>query len=808
MMLETTTAPSLEPDSESPRRPWWVGLWAPVALLALLGVFFGPALAAGTMLAPHDGIALNYPLRLLWATVIRHGELPFWNPYNFGGMPFLATMHPGIFFPVNWFFLVLSPLAAWNAVVITAYWTAGLGAYGFGRALTLSRAASFAMATTFMLSGFLVAHLEQLMMIQAAALLPGLLWAVERFRRTLARRYAVAGCVLVALQILVGFPMMVALSLGVAGAYALFRALSLGGRDRWTFLGTLAGAIALAVGLCLFQLLPTLAFIPNTQRDAISYDYLTWHSLHPRQVLMYWFPFLFGGPVSWLSPTRFWGIGPYLVEIIGYMGLGAIALTTVAATRWKSPAVRFWLGVAVVGLVLSFGRYTPLYRLWALLPVVKTMPGAGRHALEVDMAISVLVGYGFEHLMSAETALRRKLAGWGLAAAAVPVALGALVIALVGGFIAARMQPFMPDGIEIGKALTLANPGVWWPLALAVMLAGLAVATVRRPGRLVQAAWVAFLALDLAVFGQHVGWRQTSPLPGAELPSAAPIVPAGEERLLSVASLRFPYDDFAHASALHYALLGALKGERAIGGYDSFYYARYGQLVGLKDCVGMLTDARVWEPKHHYFDLLNLRTLRLDAALADTPTWKARLGGDRWRRLGTEPGVVLFENTRRMPRAWRVSSAVNLTPDEIDARVRGEAPFDPAAEALVENTRPMTVPFTAGPVTAVTRSMNRIELTTDGDGPGLVVLSENFDPGWTASEGPTNYPLNRVDATLMGIEVPSGHHLVTLNYEPPHWWRGLQASTGALVLLLLWALWPRRRRPLVAQVPAASGRSH
>lgn len=770
----------------------WGRCWPPALLLALLLAYFGPALASGVMLAPHDGIALNYPVRLLWAEALRHGEWPFWNPFQFGGQPFLATVHPGLFFPPNWLFLILPALWAWNAIVITAYWGAGVGAYAFGRAIGLFRPAALAVAVTFMLSGFLIAHLEQIMMVQAAAFLPALLWAVERLRLTGRARYAMAGCVLLALQVLVGFPMVVALSLLVVGPYALFRGLGLPRGERSKFFLALAGALGLALGLCLVQLLPAMAFIPLTQRGHIPYEYLTWHSLHPRQLLLYWVPYLVGGPVSWLSPTRFWGIGPYLVEIAGYAGLGALALATVAAIgRFKDSQTRFWLAIAAVALLLSFGRYTPLYQLVAHLPVIKTMPGPGRHALEVDMALAVLAGLGLQALATAAPGVRRRLAGWGLAVAAGPVLLTAVGVALLAPRVIARMQPLMPPDIALSRALTLANPGLWVPIALAAVLAVALFAVVRRPGPLSQAALLAVMVGDLAVFGHHVGWRQLSPTPGDALVTRAPAMPTSEERLLSVAASRYPYDNFQRAQTLRYGLLAAMHGDRAIGGYDSFYYARYGRLLGFKDSSGLLTDPRVWDPAHQAFDILALRTLRLEASLVDSPIWRQRLAGDRWRPAGEAPGVAIFTNTRHLPRAWRPPTAVVLGEADVDARVRGEQPWEARREALVEGASPG--PLSGGPVTARTLGLNRIALETDGPGPGLVVVSEGYDPGWSAFSGDRELRVRRVNALLIGVEVPAGRHTVTLSYEPPLWRAGLAGSALSLLLLGGWAAWRVRR---------------
>ena len=59
-------------------------------LAALPALALAPAVAEGRLLAPGDGTALHYPLRVEAWDAWRHGELPSWNPGVFSGVPLLA----------------------------------------------------------------------------------------------------------------------------------------------------------------------------------------------------------------------------------------------------------------------------------------------------------------------------------------------------------------------------------------------------------------------------------------------------------------------------------------------------------------------------------------------------------------------------------------------------------------------------------------------------------------------------------------------------------------------------------------------
>ncbi|NNE10320.1 MAG: hypothetical protein HKN20_17300, partial [Gemmatimonadetes bacterium] len=49
-----------------------------------------------------DFIYQNYPYRAFHAEEIAGGTFPFWNPFQFGGMPFFADVQTAAFYPPNW----------------------------------------------------------------------------------------------------------------------------------------------------------------------------------------------------------------------------------------------------------------------------------------------------------------------------------------------------------------------------------------------------------------------------------------------------------------------------------------------------------------------------------------------------------------------------------------------------------------------------------------------------------------------------------------------------------------------------------
>src|SRR5882757_5033175 len=75
--------------------------WAALAYaLATLSLAY-PALGGGFLVTPmSDQYLGGYPVREFAAQSLRHGTgFPLWNPYLYGGMPYVAAMHGDIFYP-------------------------------------------------------------------------------------------------------------------------------------------------------------------------------------------------------------------------------------------------------------------------------------------------------------------------------------------------------------------------------------------------------------------------------------------------------------------------------------------------------------------------------------------------------------------------------------------------------------------------------------------------------------------------------------------------------------------------------------
>src|SRR5437773_7278267 len=183
-------------------------------------VYFWPALWEGRALSPDDGVIFNIPLRVAAANLLRSGQLPLWNPYIFSGFPLHAAAQAGLLFPLNWFYLVSSPRVATNLMMLSTYALAAVGAYCYARRAGADIAGAIATSLIWQWSAFMVEQIGHTNIMQTAALLPWLLWAIDAYIQTGEPRRGILIIVLLALQVFAGHQQTLVYSILLATAYA------------------------------------------------------------------------------------------------------------------------------------------------------------------------------------------------------------------------------------------------------------------------------------------------------------------------------------------------------------------------------------------------------------------------------------------------------------------------------------------------------------------------------------------------------------------------------------------------------------
>jgi hypothetical protein len=669
-----------------------------IALVLLPLLYFYPVLLGQVFLAPGDGWAQNFPLRVLAGQIIADGQLPLWNPYIFAGMPLAASVYPGAFYPPNWLFAVLPPVWAMNIVVITTYHLALIGAYLYARRIGITRLGALLTGVAFAFGGFMINHLSHTSRIGAAAWLPWVLLAIENITRStswrMAWRWAALGAAFIALQFVAGEPQMVAFTVLVCAPCALFALKNCADRTaRFRSLMALAVMIVCGVLMCLPQLLPSLELLAQSERNDPGPQFFDSYSFPPKQLPALIFPYFFGGAM--LPPFRLpnWG-DAYPAQMAGYVGLltwlfALIGLLSfrLTAKAGESPEAAdarrrmwLWLGIAAAAMILAFGGYLPfeLNHLLYRVPGYKAFRGSYRHTFEFTFALGVLGGLGATRLSLLTGEFKRRAMLRGTLALTLIVAFVAVLYRFFGSKLASGANP------RPSNAASFSNPEFFVPiLCFLVSAAALwlyALSPSRRLAVFTPLLLVCVLLLDVAAYGHFFQWRTVNANTAERLadPLAIQLIKSRESdwnsfRVMSHVTMPGDYALFwpedPNFDAVNQPNTSLLRGLQSVSGYDVLRPARIGEITGTTGAMlnGYVQDAKSFSLEDRGLDLLNVKYLLVGHGGATNRKTGVDFDGVYFARtyFGVEmkPGSKLTTTTGNVPATEIaiVSSMANST---------------------------------------------------------------------------------------------------------------------------------------------------
>jgi hypothetical protein len=148
--------------------------------------------------------------------------------------------------------------------------------------------------------------------------------------------------------------------------------------------------------------------------------------------------------------------------------------------------------------------------------------------------------------------------------------------------------------------------------------------------------------------------------------------------------------------------------------------------------------------------------------------------------------VRILENADAFPRAWIVHAA-RIGPRDWVLNELKTSPPDFRQVVLLESSPPEMSRPAAGEVESAaitTYEANKIVLTATASSPGMLVLSEVYDPGWRAYVDGKRVDLYEANYAFRAVPLPAGEHTVELRYEPVSLRAGFFISTASLFAAL------------------------
>ncbi len=796
----------------------------PILLTALMGLFvwvFADVLFGGGMFVFRDAAHFYYPLFQFtteqWTdTLWTGGQVPLWNPYENLGMPLAANPAASVFYPGKLVFAMPIGFAwAYRLYVLGHLLLAAGGVYRLARHFETGVTAAGVAAISYAFSGSVLQQYCNVIFLVGAAWLPIAMLAADRMlaKESGRIRWAVLFGTVLALMVLGGDPQMAYNAGLLATMLAIWRwrherrsAEHVPGRHRFWKSRPVMLALAAVVGLILsaVQVLPSLEFAQRSGRiDEPMADRLLARS----------------EPGTHAAHRYHFSVGPW--RMAEYVWPNVAGRQYPVHHRWFEVMPgegRIWTPSLYMGLL-------PLLLALAAMRFRRTRDGVVNAArvrwLSWTVVLALLAGFGFHGLGWAVQEIRFLCGGPPIAPGEVGAPFGGvywLMTVFLPGYASFRYPAKLLVVAGLGLSVLAA---IGWDRVFAtpsprfrrnlIRLAGLSLCGVIA-SLAIRPFWHKWLAgvepdmlfgpLDtsgaandlLLAFGQtallcgafwwltrprgiHVRWTTTVAL----ILVAADLALANRWMVATA-----PARQWEEPSMLATEIRAAGKTENSIAPVriyrDPFLMSSEWRSTGSPD---RMAEAMQWDR-----DTL-LPKYQLAAGLAMTEVEGTMMPADYraflWETTGG-PDQFATAQFAILPRDAVLPQGERIETDAADVSLWHNPWHLPRVWVSYENDRQQR-PAEYARLTHYTP--RRVEVEALLESPGMVVLADQFYPGWkvevrTDGATPRSKPIVRVHRVMRGVALPPGRHDLVFQYDPASFRYGaILSAAGWLGVVLV-----------------------
>jgi hypothetical protein len=753
--------------------------WHCLSLLAAFVIIFFHQIIFATSFFWEDFLFYFYPVRNFATTSLANGEIPLWNPFTFGGMPFQADIQTTVFYLPNWLlipFVSDGKLNAWynEMLIIAHFFVAGVTMFYCAKSFGLSRTSATFSALAYMLSGFSIVHTIHQVVITQVAWFPLI---IRLFKKTLEERsllwMTLSGFIL-SLAVLGGHPQFTLYFFFFLFIFFLFE-IDNTIRDaksnaqpfpskiilHTAFLA--AGVIVMAIGLSAIQLLPTFELANRSVREEITFVKSSEGQLSWQQLLTLLIPKFFGTANHLLAdnPLRYWGPQTYwnFWETCIYVGVCVLALAVVSFSLVKKNRyVAFFVCYAVFALLYALGDNFFVHKIfYETIPGFDKFRSMGRWGFFFTFSFAMLSGFGLQQMLSRnkEITIFPKII-FSLAGISLLVVF-AIQTNLLDGFIRwqARnggLKNLLPQE-SFSLAFLVAQSQVIGSFTIVLLCCAVMFFLWKKNASLFFVLLLFVMQfVDIAIFGFLQNNGTTSPNQYF----------TQRERLVNFLKEEGKKNYFR----VNARNRGTVIVDRNQGMLDQIF---------LMEGYTPLALQRVLPPVANPDDgyrLLNTRfRVKFDTVMVGTqPRSQMRFVNDS----------IFF------PRAFFVYKSRVFSSEKDESLFIANKNFDPREHVvLTENPNVLLEDSSQQGdwnATIESYSNNAFSVKVKTPKRGFLVFSEIFYPGWNAYVDGKQTKVYRADWSLRALVVEKGEHTIEMKFEPTPYYSGMKISLATLFL--------------------------
>lgn len=680
---------------------------------------------------------------------MQHSRFPLWDPHVWDGQPLLAQAQPGAAYPPNWLFFFMPRrhghinVAALEWYYVLERWMAACFCYLLCRDLGCSRGASIIGGLIFALAGYVGTN-DWPQMVNGAVWAPLVFMFVMRAGRGYRPVESAAwGGLFWGVSWLSGHhqvPILISLSAGGLWLFYILRER----RINWPMvkLAAISAVIMLMVGA--LQTLPATEYGRISKRWTGALEPTSW-----KQSIPYYVHTRYSLKVHSLFGLIFPGIHETADPFVGVAAL-AMAMVGVAAA-WRMHATKVLTAIAIGGIIYSLGVNSVFQGvLYAAMPMVEKARAPSMAVAIFSVGVAGLVALGTDRVaeLREERWFRRLTAG--------VAGLGLFVWALMVGAIFINHLSWPPVDDRVGITGMCA-------ILVALLLYGWRLGNVGR-------------RTAMALFGMLM------------------LLEAGNVAAMNFAdrndaeARRFLDQTWGHEDIARY-LNSQAKPFRVNVQEEALApnWAEFHNLDGYTSYTATLTtnfmNVEFYSPQTRKLFGVGYTVARQP----DVPDAQVAFEGDN--------GIKVFRNPGVFPRAWAVHEVVHLNSwDEGIAMIRDHVD-DLRSKAMMMKAGPALKPCSSGSddVQFARYDPERVTIRANLACDGMVVLSDNYYPGWKATVDGRSVRISEVNLAMRGVLVPAGAHDVEFKYRPASVYAGASLSLLGVVGACVIASFGRRR---------------
>lgn len=712
------------------------------------------------------------PLNRFISTSLKNGDFPLWNPYaGLAGAPLLADGQTAPLEPIQFLFFFL-PLRFWtygmDAQLLIRFLLAAYFCYLFVRRQGVDFLGAVSAGALFMLSSYFVTYGNH-PQVKTEALLPLVLYGYDRLVHP-DDRHGFWICVLfIGWAILAGMPEGTFFSLLLGSLWYFYKSTSLtgGGREllpkaRDIFLRYL-GCTSLGFLISAAYLLPFLEFVS-----------LAAH-IHSAGEGGYSLPL-------WMLPVLVFRVRDYFYLQLGLFSIFPLLYLLVCLKDFPVKYRRAILFFGVYAIIAGLAVFDfPLTNWIRHLPVFNQVVYEKYSIPSIVFSLAVLMGVFIDGIVHAPLSFRK-------------TALALLAAFMLFAYLPSLGNPdrAMDANLDSGETLRfvlgyiLSGGGILFLLLFLYRLRNIT-------PRVLQAG-----LLLLLVAGEPFLWHAFIIRPSRMDPfQPPPFVDYLRDdpetyRIFALNGILHPNIAAAYRIA-DIRWLNALVPRRTFDFTAKFIESREVETIRFTGTVLPVS--------YGMFDLLNVKYMLIEKPDAGL-TANAVAPPPEYTLVHQSAHVRIYQNRKVLPRAFVVYNVVNV-PGFDEALAALEDPdLDPAQTAVVENLpAELEARINAGRgqpqpaigIAKMTRSGEMfVEVSTEV--PGLLILTEQYYPGWKAYVNGKETAIHPVDGIFRGVFLDAGVHSVQFKYQPLSFMVGAGISILALVVTIyLWQVAPRMK---------------